>query len=498
MMLPMTAIEQRSGVTADRHPVAMPAVVSIEMWERFSFYGMQAILAYYLYATISDGGLGMDKVEATALVGAYGSLLYLCAFGGGWVGDRLFGPERTLLLGAGLLMFGHLSLSLIPGWLGTAPGLIAIAVGSGLLKTAAITVLGRVYPSNGARHGVAFQLFYLGINVGAFFGPLLTGWLAARYSYHHGFGAAAVLMAVGLAIYLSLRPRMMASLNESARSAITTVPNPLFGPARFLMPLAVIAIAVALLAVGMRSFATLATVLLIATVSVAVALFIQMFRSPLVSTQERHRVAAFLPMFIASTTYWALLAQTYGVFAVYSAERLNRTFLGFDIPPAWTQSLNPLYILTLALPLAWVLARLRTRRGLHSATTMASGLLIAGAGMLVLLPFAGGAAGSTPFLALAGCILLFSLGELLIGPVGMAATSAHAPAAFATRFSALYFLTLAIGTSLAGSLSRFFDPSNAVAERTYLLSVTGTVVAIAVGVFIAARALRRNTEETAA
>lgn len=199
----MKVLERRS---IRRVPVVLPAVAGIEMWERFSFYGMQAILAYYLYST--SGGLGMEQTQATALVGAYGSLLYLFTFVGGWVSDRLLGAERTLLTGAGLLVCGHFALSLIPGTAGLIIGLLPLALGSGLLKTAAITILGAAFPAEaGARDG-AFQIFYLGINVGALFGPMLTGWLAEEYGYHAGFFAAAVLMCCGCATYGALRKKI--------------------------------------------------------------------------------------------------------------------------------------------------------------------------------------------------------------------------------------------------------------------------------------------------
>ncbi len=187
------------------------ALAGVEAWERFSFYGMQAILVYYLYRD-----LGMSEADAPALVGAYGASLYLCTFAGGWVGDRVLGPERTLLTGCGLLVAGHLALSLLGGYGGLACGLLAIALGSGFLKTAAITLLGMAYPAESGRRDAAFQIFYLGINVGALFGPLLTGWLAQRHGYRAGFGAAAALMVAGALFYAALRPRVVAALGADA------------------------------------------------------------------------------------------------------------------------------------------------------------------------------------------------------------------------------------------------------------------------------------------
>jgi len=491
----MTILERRSRATDQgTHPIAMPSMVSIEMWERFSFYGMQAILAYYLYFQATDGGLGMATSEATALVGAYGAFLYLCTFAGGWIGDRVLGAERTLLTGAGLLVGGHVALSALPGFLGLIPGLLLIAAGSGLLKTAAVTVLGQAYPAASPRRDAAFQIFYLGINVGALLGPLLTGWLAERYGFHAGFAAAAALMVLGLVVYLAMRPRLMASLGAETARLLTRPTQPL-APARarliIIAAVAAVALVVALLAVGVITPARLAATFLVITVAAALLLFGQMFLSPAVTPGERRRVLAFVPLFLASTTYWALQSQIYGVLAVYSDVRLDRTVAGHEIPATWTQSLNPFYILAFSLPLAWLWVRLGSR-GPASSTKMGVGVIIAGSSMLIMLPFVGGGENSTPFLVLAAAIGTLSLGEMLIGPIGMASTAIHAPRAFATRFSALYFLTLAIGTSLAGTLSTFYDSTSADSERTYFLSVAAAAILIGVVCLAASRALRRH------
>lgn len=464
----MTTIEPRSR---RRISAALPAIAGIEMWERFSFYGMQAILAYYLYDQAD--GLGIERTEATALVGAYGALLYLFTFVGGWVSDRVLGAERTLLTGAGMLIVGHAALSLVPGIPGLVAGLLPLALGSGLLKTAAITILGAAFPGEG--NNSAFQIFYLGINVGAVAGPLLTGWLSTAFSYQAGFGAAAGLMLIGFVSYLLLRSRLLATVS----AAVTRPANPI-APRHLAVvtTLAVLACALGIwsLAAGIITPDRLAFALLIVTASVAVGLFATMLTSPRVSAPERRRVRAFFPLFIASTMYWALQSQSYGVFAVYSDQRLDRSVAGFEIPAAWTQSLNPFFILVFTLPIAALLAG----RSVHRNRLMGGGLALAGAELFLLLPFVNAA--SVPFLALASCIMFMSVGELFIGPIGMAATTAHAPAAYTTRFSALFFLSLAIGTSLAGSLSTLYSPDT---EFVYLAAVG--LVPVIVGALIALR-----------
>lgn len=233
------------------------------------------------------------------------------------------------------------------------------------------------------------------------------------------------------------------------------------------------------------------TILLVLTVAAAAALFAQALTSTRTTAEERQRVREYLPLFICSTAYWGLFAQTAGVFAVYSDQRLDREIAGFTVPASWTQSLNPFYILLLSLPVAAAVSR----RAYRKHAVMGAGLALAGAGMFILLPWVGGGANSTPFVALAGCVLCMSLGELLIGPTGMSSTGAYAPAAFRTRFSALYFLTMAIGTSLAGAASALYDPANPAAERAYLVVVGAVPVAIGAAVAVLARRRGRRQAE---
>ena len=458
------------------------------MWERFSFYGMQAIMLYYLYHSATEGGLGIDRADATALMGAYGALVYLCTLGGGWIADRLTGAEKTLLGGAVILVVGHLVLALVPGIPGVTAGLLAVAVGSGALKASAITVLGVVFSDDEGKRDAGFQIFYLGINIGALLGPLLTGWLQTSRGFHYGFGAAAVLMLVGLANYLVTRSRHIAD--------VPTDPLPPSSRPRLI---AVAVGAGAMIAVsvgtGWLNAGSAANVLLALTLGSAVVLFAQMLRDGSLDAVERHKVAAFIPVFLASTAFWAVLNQTYGVFAVYSDIRLDRTVEVFgavrEVPASWTQSLNPAYILILSGPAALLWAALGNRVG--SATKMAVGVVISGCGLLVLLPFAGGGPGSTPFLALAAAVLVITCGELLVGPVGMSTTTALAPASYGTRFSALYFLTMAAGTAAAGVISRLYNPDDAAAERIYFTACGVTVIVIGATVLALGRRINRLT-----
>lgn len=506
----MTHVEHRSSISAEeapdikpplspgatRLPLAVPAVVSVEMWERFSFYGMQSILAYYLYGQLADGGIGLERGEATALVGSYGAFLYLCTFVGGWIGDHILGPERTLLTGAGALMAGHLALSTSTGLGGAILGLIPIAVGSGFLKTAAITMLNAVLRGTGTPEGKVtgvFQVFYSGINIGGVLGPLLCGWLAARHGFHAGFVAAAVLMGLGLCGYLALRSRMLSALPNTVLAEL----NPrLYGdqPPQVTLPkiIAVCLMTIGVIAVGLLLYTrilspgALANGMLTATVLTTIGLFATMLMSTHVSAAERRRVVLFVPLFIASTLYWFLFGQVAGVLAVYSDLRLDRIVGGFEIPPSWTQSLNSFWILVLVGPFAALLNRLGDKAP-RATTLMPLGLIIAGLTPLPLLFYVGQGEASTPFVVFALAILLLTTGEMLIGPTGMASTGEYAPAAFRTRFSALFFLSIAVGSSLAGAVSPLYNPESATAESWYLCVVAAVPIVVGMALWALGR-----------
>lgn len=197
----MTDVAPRADPAARRtrfgHPIGLVNLFGVELWERFSFYGMLTILGYYLYYSATDGGLGLPRATATGIVGAYGGFVYLSTVLGGWVADRVLGMERTVFYGGVVVMCGHISLAILPGLTGVAVGLVLIALGAGALKANASSLLGTLYDLGDPRRDGGFTLFYLGINLGAFTGPLITGLLQTRLGFHYGFGAAAIGMAAG-------------------------------------------------------------------------------------------------------------------------------------------------------------------------------------------------------------------------------------------------------------------------------------------------------------
>ena len=282
-------------------PRALANLFGVELWERFSFYGMQGILLIYLYYESARGGLGISEATATSIVGAYGGSVYLATVVGAWLADRLFGPERVLFGAAVLVMTGHVALALIPGRPGVAAGLVLIALGSGGVKATATALVGTLYAPGDERRDAGFSLFYLGINLGALVGPLLTGLLQQEAGFHWGFGLAAVGMAIGLTQYAVGRRARPESAHHVA--------NPLPAGRRPLVAAVaagVVALVVVLALTGVIAADRLADLVVVLSILAAVGYFAVILGSRRIDTTERRRVLAFIPIFVASAAFWSL------------------------------------------------------------------------------------------------------------------------------------------------------------------------------------------------
>ena len=477
-----TRVEPQPGRTFFGHPWALANLFGVEMWERFSFYGMQGILTIYLYYAATDGGLGLSKGTATSIVGAYGGLVYLSTIVGAWVADRLAGSERVLFGSAIVIMFGHLSLALLPGFLGVGVGLCAVALGSGGLKANATALVGSLYSEDDERRDAGFSLFYMGVNIGAFFGPLLTGLAQQRLGFHYGFALAAIGMAAGLIQYSIGRRNLPPQANE--------VPNPL--PARERLgyagiAVALVAVIVVLVLTGVITAARLANITIAVTAVTAVAYFAVILSSRRINTVERRRVLSFIPMFLASFVFFSLYQQQFTVVTIYSDERLDRNLFGWEMPVSWVNSINPVFVILLA----GVFAALWTKLGPRQPSTpikFALGTAMMGLAFLAFLPWAGGTGNTTPLLALVFILLLFTIAELLLSPVGLSLSTKLAPRAFRTQMVALNFLSVALGTATAGSLAKYYDPAH---EAPYFAVVGAIAVVFGILIALASPAIRR-------
>jgi proton-dependent oligopeptide transporter, POT family len=434
----------------------------------------RALVAYYLYYSITDGGLGLPKSTATGIVGAYGGLVYLSTVLGGWIADRLLGMERTLLYGGVVVMAGHISLAIVPGLAGVGLGLVLVALGSGALKANASSLLGTLYEKGDARADGGFTLFYLGVNLGAFIGPLITGLLQTHLGFHYGFGAAAIGMAAGLAQYMVFRR----NLCTHGRNIPNPLPRSAIGRVGAVVLAAATVIAIALLS-GLVTLSTLPQVTTGVIVVAAIAYFVTMLTSTRVTPIERSRVRAFIPLFVANAVFWSLFQQIFTVLAVYSDERMNWSMFGWTAPSNWIGSIEPVWIIVLS-P---VFAIIWTRLGTRAPTTprkFAYGVIGMGLAFLLFLPMAGTSGRAVPALLVVAIMAVFAVSELLISPIGLAVTTKLAPEAFRAQMMALYFLSVGLGTSMSGVLARYYDPGH---EFTYFGVTAAVAILTGIAVF---------------
>lgn len=422
-----------------------------ELWERYSFYGLQGILSFYLLYELADGGLALDPAVASGIVGAYGGAVYLSQILGAWLGDRLVSPRDMVLYGAVVITAGHLVLAFAPGFAGLGIGLVCIVLGTGALKTNITSIVGFVLDGDERYRDVGFSYFYMAINIGAVVGPLTTGLAQNELGFHYGFGLAAIGMCAALIQYAA----SMKQLPERAR----TVNNPLPGNRRPLLALAVLASLAAIgaaVATGLLHAENLSTVVTFASLAAAAAYFLTMTRTSAVSRDERRRILGYLPLFLASGVYFGFLFQKFTAISILITERIDLTIGDWKFPVAWITTVSPLAAV-LVTPL---IARMWNRLGERQPGTVAKvgiGLAQIGCAYLFLLVIAEATGkADIPLFLILLFMMLAGSSEVFVGPMGLSLATRIGPEKFRSQMVGLNFLTLALGSSLAGLLGQLF------------------------------------------
>ena len=441
------------------HPTGLVNLFLTEMWERFSFYGMRAILLLFLVAPPTDGGLGLDPATAAALYTIYNAVVHLLALPGGWIADRLSGTRRAVLIGSVVIAAGHYVLA-VPARPTAYVGLIVVALGTGLLRPSISTMVGALYDQVPDRHHAkrdsGFSLFYLGINVGAWSGALVTGWVAQRYGWHVGFAAAAVAMSIAVIQYV-LAGRMLGDVGREVHRPLDEYRRaPVLrriGMSSF-VGLVALAAAAALLSEITGSPVLDSLLLLIPPIAVAapIVFFGTMLRDHTLAPQERSRISAYIPLFLGAALFWLIYSQVGIGLDRFAGPAVGSLNLDVDANAAWYESVNPLLVVLLAplFAVAWTALGDRTPT---TAIKFAVGLLGIG-GSCALIAVAGGT-GSTAIgpispLWLLSVYLVQTVAELFLAPVGMSVTTKLAPARFASQMMGLWFVAIALGTVLGG------------------------------------------------
>lgn len=463
-----------AGANAPTHPRGIYTLFFTEMWERLSYYGMRALLVLFMVDAVKNGGLGLTDKSATAIYGLYTAAVYLTALPGGWVGDRLLGAKGGVWWGGLIITLGHLILG-VQRTETFYLGLMLVALGSGLLKSNMSALVGQLYPEGGTRRDAGFTLFYMGINIGAFIGPLVCSELAKRLSWGWGFSAAAVGMMLGLAQF-RFTGKHLAGVGE-----LVVVP----GQKRsrdWAMLAGGLTLLAALTVCAMAGLVRLDPVWLAgktayAIVTLAVLFFAWAFGFAGLTKEEKKRVGVIVVLFAASATFWAGFEQVGSSFTLFAERYTIREWGGWKVAAGSFQSLGPFFVVTLAPVVAWLWIALGRRQLAPSlATKFAWGLLLLAAGFLVAAWAAHRALNSGPVWPtwLITVYLLHTIGELFLSPVGLSAVTKLSPARLTGQMMGVWFLGSALGNLVAGLLAGEVSGENAAAMPGKFLQAVAT------------------------
>ena len=487
------------------HPRALGTLFFTELWERFSYYGMRAILILFMTASVQSGGLGFDVGTAGAIYGLYTGMVYLACLPGGWLADRLIGARRATVIGGSVIMAGHICLAL-PFMATFYLGLVLIVIGTGLLKPNVSTLVGQLYDPEDRRRDAGFSLYYMGINTGAFLAPLVCGALAQgegfrgllasigiapNLAWHFGFGAAAVGMAVGLVTYLhgsaNFGSAGLAPLASPARAQAARIA---WRCAAGLLALLSVSFVLVMNGVVTVTAASLGKAFGVALLIVTIAFFLWIFLANDWSPAERRRLWMVLALFLGATAFWSLYEQGGSTLTLFAERNTDTSVFGYNFPASWMQSLNPIYIICgLAPAFAWLWVRLGSREP-SSTAKFALGLAFMAAGYAVMI-VAGSIAQTGVRVSpmwLAVMYFLHTLGEMCLSPVGLSAMTRLAPARVASLTMGVWFLASSIGSYLGGRVASLYESLDI---ALIFAALTGFAVVAAIVMALLVRPLQR-------
>lgn len=458
------------------HPRGLGWLFAMEACERFSYYGMRAILLYFIIDTAANGGLGMDKPSGQALVAAYGASVYMLTIVGGLIADRVVGLWRATLYGGVVIMAGHVLLT-VPTSALSWVGICCVSVGTGLLKPNVQAMVGALYRHDDPRRDGGFQLLYMSVNIGSFSATLIVGALRAAGGYHAGFAAAAVAMGLSLILFLLGRRRMPASAMQPPQR-LDSRQRVIFGfGALGALVLAAAVFLLFLMFVSEPSAAVVGTVAILSAAA-AIGYFAVLLRSRSVTQPERRNVRAYLPLWFTALLVSTIEEQASVKMATFSAFHTDLRIGDFSIPPEWYQSINPLVIVLFAPALVALFTRRAGKFPDLSHKFVIGATLTAMAGLLMGLAFDKWPSGGSlaPWWVLAVVFVVQTMGELVLAPAGLAATSLLMPKSFAGQGMAVWLLTNAVAQGLAAMMIQFIDDLSDAGFYYVLTGLTAAVI----------------------
>ena len=485
-----SSVIPESQNTLGGHPRGLYTLFFTEMWERMSYYGMRALLVLFMTAAVEKGGLAFDDVTATAIYGLYTASVYVAALPGGWIADRLIGAQQAVWIGGIVIALGHFTLA-IPAVPSFYLGLLLVVLGTGLLKPNISAIVGELYSRRGSGRDAGFTIFYMGINLGAMFGPLVCSTLgeSETFGWHYGFAAAGVGMLIGLVQYRWSRRHLgsAGSCPAHLRPDGGISSAPVNGWLKVGIGVGLIIFVVLLGISGALKIdpVQLARGTTYIITLIAALYFAYVFMFGKLSPVERNCVTVIVILVIAEAVFWSGFEQAGSSLNLFAERYTERNFFSFEIPAGWFQSLNPLFILILAPFMASLWVNLG-RRNLDPSIPVkfGLGLIQLGLGFLVMY-------GASSYVVrghnvlptwLFFTYLLHTTGELCLSPVGLSAVSRLAPKRFVSQMMGIWFLGSALGNLLAGLLAGRFNPESLDDMPGLYIQIIS--IAVAAGIFM--------------
>ena len=457
------------------HPKGLATLFFTEMWERFSFYGLRPLLVLFMAAAVMQDGWGWDRGEASAIVGIYASFVYLASLPGGWIADKWLGLRRAVLYGGSLISLGHITIgfssfvhSKVPFFL----GLVFIVLGTGLLKPNISAMVGDLYPEGGARKDAGFSIFYMGINLGAMIGQLITGFLGERIGWHWGFTAAGIAMIIGLVQFWLTAPKTLGDIGSQP----TRHPDPAIQAKTesvvkrsTIIGLVILAIVFVLIATGTIPFnpSTFGTYYAYVLAGIGFVYFAYLLAFGGLNSNEKKRILVIAVLFVFAAIFWSAFEQTPTALNLFANDFTDRQVGSFLIPATWFQSVNSAWIILLAPVIAALWTWLGNRNvDLSSPVKFAIGLGFTTLAFIVMI-FASNivvGAGHTATLVsplwLVSFYLFLTLGELFVSPVGLSSMTTLSPKRYVGQMMGIWFLASSLGNLIGGLVGGEVDPEN--------------------------------------
>lgn len=448
------------------HPKPLLSLSLVELWERFSYYGIRPLLILYMTAIVMNGGLNMKVEIAAAIVGIFGGFAYLLPIFGGYLADSWLGQKRATFIGAVIIALGHLSIALSYFYLAFFfIGLVLIASGTGLFKTCSSVMVGMLYKEGDSRRDSGFTIFYMGINLGALIAPLLTG-LASQHSWHLGFGIGGVGMLIALVTFYFKTLKDFDEFDRLFKMKSFDTPT-LKSYTPIYLAILYVAVVVLLVALQLFGLININPVAVVKYMAYLIGTFFVIYFSALIirekNSEYRKDLFVILILLVAAAIFWSTFEQQGIAFNLFAEKYTDRNVLGFVIPTAWFQSINPLVVITFAPIVGYIwIALARANMEISSFAKFGLGLIFAGVGYVIMyfstkILLSGGNITLVSPLWLVFTWFFITIGELCLSPIGLSVMTKIAPKPIRGQIMGMWFIASSFGTLIAGILGGEFQ-----------------------------------------